>query len=79
MKRYSLDTFNPATCEFGYAEMLENETGEYVKYDDIKHLISNVQITSPNSDYAKCSRKEMDNGKCHAYNSGECMNAFTCG
>lgn len=34
--------------------------------------------TSSNSDYPKCTRECMDNQKCHAYNNGECMNAFTC-
>lgn len=27
----------------------------------------------------KCTEEPMDNQKCHAYNGGECMNAFTCG
>lgn len=33
---------------------------------------------SPNSEYAKCTQPDMDNKKCHAYNNGECMNAFVC-
>jgi hypothetical protein len=27
---------------------------------------------------ARCTRKNTDNRKCHAFNFGECMNAFVC-
>jgi len=35
MKRYVVDTFNHATCEYGHAEMNEHPDGEWVKHEDI--------------------------------------------
>jgi hypothetical protein len=31
-----------------------------------------------NTEYTKCPYEGMTTEKCHAYNNGECMNAFIC-
>ncbi len=51
IKRWIIDT----SCECGRfgddVNAWEDKDGEWVKYEDIKHLLQN---TSPNSDYVKC-------------------------
>ena len=49
VKRY--DMKNIVTGIGVYKEMTEVEKGDYVLFEDIKHLLE----TSHNSDYAKCS------------------------
>ena len=53
MKRYKAinfeydDAYGTGTA----LDIVEHDEGEFVKYDDIKHLLQN---TSSNSDYVKC-------------------------
>ena len=53
MKRYKAinfeydDAYGTGTA----LDIVEHDEGEFVKYEDIKHLLKN---TSSNSDYAKC-------------------------
>ena len=53
MKRYKAinfeydDAYGTGTA----LDIVEHDEGEFVKFDDVKHLLQN---TSSNSDYAKC-------------------------
>ena len=56
MKRYKAinfeydDAYGTGTA----LDIVEHDEGEWVKYDDIKHLLPN---TPSNSDYAKCEHE----------------------
>ena len=56
MKRYKAinfeydDAYGTGTA----LDIVEHDEGEWVKYDDIKHLLQN---TSSNSDYTKCTNE----------------------
>ena len=56
MKRYKAINFeyDDAYGTDTALDIVEHDEGEFVKYDDIKHLLQN---TSSNSDYAKLSKR----------------------
>ena len=43
-----------------------SDSGDWVRFDDIEHLLKDAQKTAPNSDYAKCSgcKDEKLSGRC---------------
>ena len=57
MKRYYIDT----SCECGRfgddVNAIEDNDGDWVRFDDIEHLLQDAQKTAHNSDYAKCANE----------------------
>jgi len=53
-----IDRYECSYCNIiGENSMNESENGEFVKYEDIKHLLKNTPL---NSDYAECADEIMD-------------------
>jgi hypothetical protein len=45
----------------------------------IDYVVKEMQNTLPiNPGGARCTKKDMDTKKCHAFNGGECMNGIVC-
>ena len=67
-----VDRYNCEYCNIiGENDMCEAKEGEWVRYDDIKHILQN---TPSNSDYAKCpccdepwNIREHDSCSCGAF------------
>ena len=57
MKRYNIVERSYGNGEL-IMDVVEDENGQYVDYEDIKHMLQN---TSSNSDYAKCPHWKVYN------------------
>ena len=67
-------------CGRDYQYHSENEDVAKIYSDESDKIVEQIvaKFTSDNSDYTKCPYEGMTTEECHAYNNGECMNAFVC-